>query len=69
VKGGGGGKDSVVKRSGMLVVLLYRGFNYRLRPHLGCSERNITIFGHQVVLKDYTQRNKETLLGPFLGAK
>ena len=42
---GGGGGDTHIKVTGMLVISL-KGVNCRFRFHLGCLGRKVTIFAH-----------------------
>ena len=42
---GGGGGNSHIKVTGMLVISL-KGVNCRFRFHLGCLGRKVTIFAH-----------------------
>ena len=54
--GGGGGGDSHMKVTGMLVVSL-RGLNCRFWSRLGFSGRKANIFTHTGIAQGYSQRN------------
>ena len=60
---GGGGGDSDMKWTGMLVVSL-RGVNFGFWSRLGCSGQNVIIFSRQGLVEGCTRRNnkKERIL-------
>ena len=51
-----GGKDSHIKRGGMLVVSL-GGVNFRFWSHLGCSGQNVIVRSHEGLLLGFARKN------------